>query len=257
MGEPSFVDVRREGAVAVLTLRRDEKLNAISPHVERDLGDAIAGDEVRGSGAVVLTGAGRAFSAGADVDELSGLTPKDVVEYYRTTGEVYERVAALPQPTFAAIHGYCLGGGLELALAADFRIADGTAIFGLPEVELGILPSSGGTHRLVRLVGPGRAKELILLRSRFTAEEALGFGVVTELVADGEALPRTLEFAATVAELPRLAASVAKQAANLLPESSREAGILLERLAYAALAQTEEVRQAESAWAERRATGQR
>ena len=243
--------------VALLTLQREEKLNAISPEVERELIAALDGEDVRGSGAVVLAGAGRAFSAGADVDELSGLTPEEIVDYYAETGAVYERFAALPQPTFAAIHGYCLGGGLELALAADFRVADETAVFGLPEVELGILPSSGGTHRLVRLVGPARAKELMFLRPRFSAEEAAGFGLLTDVVPAGRAPGRALELAEQAAKLPRLAVALTKQAANLFPEVSREAAVLIERLAYAALGQTKDADDAARAWAERRTRGKK
>src|SRR5581483_5260591 len=171
--------------VAVLTLRREEKLNALSVAVERGLADALASAQVRSSACVIVTGGERAFSAGADVDELRDRTPEAVLAYYRDTGGVYEQVAAVPQPTFSAIAGYCLGGGLELALATDFRIADETAVFGFPEVGLGILPSSGGTVRLTRLLGPARAKELTLLRSRFDAADALRYGVVTEVVAAG------------------------------------------------------------------------
>ena len=246
------VEVRREGETAVLTLSREEKLNAISTAVERDLLDALATDKVTASAAVVVAGAGRAFSAGADVNELSGMSPEDIVAYYRATGEVYERVAALPQATFAAVHGYCLGGALELALAMDFRVADETAVFGLPEVALGILPSSGGTHRLVRLLGPGRAKEVLLLRERLDAHEAFRLGVVTEVVPAGRAVERALELAARFAELPSLAVAVAKQAAELAAESSREAGLAIERLGYAALAQTDDAREAGAAFAEKR-----
>jgi enoyl-CoA hydratase/carnithine racemase len=236
----SLIEVTRDGAVCVLTLRREEKLNALSTALERELRDGLERDEVRTSGCVVLTGAGRAFSAGADVTELGGRSPADVIAYYRESGDVYERVAALPQPTFSAIAGYCLGGGLELALATDFRIADETAVFGFPEVGLGILPSSGGTHRLARLLGPARAKELILLRERLTAAEALAAGLVTETVAAGAALDRALEHARRLAGLPAIAVSVTKQAIDAMPEASREAGILIERLAYGLLAQTEE-----------------
>lgn len=249
---PDLVEVRRDGAVCIVTLQREEKLNALSSALERDLLAALAGDLVRDSRCVVLAGAGRCFSAGADVAELSRDDPAGVLQYYRETGDVYERFAALPQPTIAAIHGWCLGGGLELALATDFRVADETAVFGLPEVELGILPSSGGTHRRVRLLGPARAKELMLLRERFGAEEALRLGLVTEVVGEGEALDRALELAERVAALPALAASVAKQAADLMPDSSREAGILVERLAYAMLAQTPEARDAAEAFERRR-----
>ena len=246
MPVPELVTVRREGPVCVLTLDRPDKLNAISTAVERELLEALAGDEVGGSRCVVLAGAGRAFSAGADLTEVSRDDPAGIAVYYRDTGDVYERFAALPQPTIAALHGYCLGGGLELALAADFRVADKTAVLGLPEVALGIVPSSGGLHRLVRIVGPARAKEAMLLRER------LDVGLVTEVAAEGAALERALELAERLASLPPLAVSVAKQAADLLAESSREAGVAVERLAYGMLAQTEEARTAAEAFGRRR-----
>jgi enoyl-CoA hydratase/carnithine racemase len=249
---PDLVELRREGSACVLILNRPEKLNAISAAVERQLLDALDSEEVRSSRCIVLSGAGRAFSAGADLNEISRQDPDGIAAYYRETGDVYERVAAFPQPVVAAIHGYCLGGALELALAADFRVADETAVFGLPEVALGILPSSGGTHRLVRIVGPARAKELMLLRERFDAGEALRLGLLTELVEEGKALSRALELAEQIATLPPLAVSVAKQAADLLAESSRETGVALERIAYGMLAQTDEARDATQAFARRK-----
>ncbi len=238
----SLVGVRREDRVCVLELQRHEKLNALSTELERDLQRALATDELRSSACVVVTGGARAFSAGADVNELRDRTPEAVAAYYRETGDVYERVASLPQPTFSAISGYCLGGGLELALATDFRIADETAVFGFPEVSLGILPSSGGTQRLTRLLGPARAKELTLLRDRLDAGEALAAGLVTEVVRAGDALDRTLALAQRMAELPALAVSLTKQAIDAMPESSRQAGILIERLAYGMLSQTDAAR---------------
>jgi enoyl-CoA hydratase/carnithine racemase len=207
---------------------------------------------VKESRCVVFAGGERAFSAGADLLEERDESPAGIEAYYRDTGDVYERIAALPQPTFSAISGWCLGAGFELALATDFRVADETAVFGLPEVELGIVPSSGGTYRLVRTLGPARAKELMLLRPRVDAAEGLRLGLVTELTPKGQALPRALELAEQVAALPPLAASAAKQAANAIAESSREAGILLERLAYAALAQTEEAKTAGEAFSARK-----
>jgi enoyl-CoA hydratase/carnithine racemase len=246
--------VRREGAVCVVTFQRPEKLNAISTAVEQALLDALAGSDVREARCVVFAGSERAFSAGADVVEERDESPGGIDAYYRDTGDVYERIAALPQPTFSAISGWCLGAGFELALATDFRVADETAVFGLPEVELGIVPSSGGTYRLVRALGPARAKELLLLRPRVDAAEAYRLGVVTELVPAGGALPRALELARQIAELPPLAVAAAKQAANAIAESGREAGIMLERLAYAALAQTEESKAAGEAFGARKKT---
>jgi len=247
-----LVRARREGAVAVLTLNRPEKLNALSSAVEETLAAAIGSEDVTSSAAVVIAGSGRAFSAGADVHEMREQSVAAILEYYRTTGVVYDRLASLRQPTIAAIHGYCLGGGFELALACDFRVADATAVFGLPEVAIGIVPSSGGLTRLVRAVGAARAKELMLLRDRFDAEEALGFGLVTTVVPAGSAEARAVEMGTELAQLPPLAVEVAKRAADAAADSSREASLLIERLAYAALAQTEDHAEATSAFEENR-----
>jgi enoyl-CoA hydratase/carnithine racemase len=245
----SVVEVAREGEVAVLRLNRPEKLNAISSDVERVLHKALLSDVVRTSGAIIVAGEGRAFSAGADISEFEGRSPEDVLRYYHDTGGVYEELAALPQPTIAAIHGYCLGGALELALALDFRIADETAVFGFPEVSLGILASSGGLHRVTRLLGPARAKELFLLAERFGADEARRTGIVTDVVAEGAALERALEVAARLAALPRDAVAVTKQAIDAAAAAPREAALLIERLAYAALAQTQAARDAAAGFA--------
>jgi enoyl-CoA hydratase/carnithine racemase len=247
-----LVNVHREGEVCVLTLSRPEKLNAISTAVERELAASFDDDRVRSSRALVLAGEGRAFSAGADVTEFHDRDPGAIMAYYRETGAVYERFARLAMPTFAAIHGYCLGGALELALGADFRIADETAVFGLPEVALGILPSSGGTHRLVRLLGTARAKELALLRERLDATEALRVGLVTEVVPEGTALERAVELAGRIAELPPLAVSLTKEAIDAMGDASRDAALLVERIAYAALAQTEDAQAGLDSFAERR-----
>jgi enoyl-CoA hydratase/carnithine racemase len=240
----SVVEVARDGEVAVLRLNRPEKLNAISSEVERALHKALISKDVRQSAAVVVAGEGRAFSAGADISEFEGRSPEEVLRYYRETGGVYEELAALPQPTVAAIHGYCLGGALELALALDFRIADESAVFGFPEVSLGILASSGGLHRVTRLLGPARAKELFLLAERFGADDARRVGLVTEVVEEGKALDRALEVAVRLAALPHDAVAVTKQAIDAASTSPREAALLIERLAYAALAQTGAARDA-------------
>ena len=220
----SYVNVERDGAVALIELDRDEKLNAISTAVERELSAALASDEVRSSRAVVIAGNGRAFSAGADVTEFADRDPDAILRYYRETGNVYEELASLPQATVAAVHGYCLGGGLELALAADFRVADASAVLGFPEVGIGILPSSGGTVRATRLVGPARARELILLGDR-----------ITEVADDAPA--RALELARRLAALSPAAVAVAKAAIDAATESSRDVALMIERLGYAVLSQ--------------------
>jgi enoyl-CoA hydratase/carnithine racemase len=245
-----LVEVTRTGAAAVITLRREAKLNALSTAVEAALGDALEHPDVRAARAVVLTGGPRVFSAGADVTEMGDMDPAAILAYYRATGDVYERVARMPQPTIAAISGFCIGGGFELALATDFRVADDSAVFGLPEVAIGILPSSGGTLRLVRLLGTARAKELILIGERFGADRARELGVITEL-AD-VALAGALGLAERLAAQPPLAVAVAKQVIDATPDASAETALALERLAYGMLGQTGEHSAATTAFTGRR-----
>ena len=138
------VAVRRDDEVAVVTLQREHKCNALSTHMESELLRALRSPQVQSSRAVVVTGGDAVFSAGADVTELRGMTSQDIVDYYHGSGSVYEAFAGLPQPTVAAITGYCLGGGLELALAADIRIADPAAVFGFPEMVSASCPLRAG-----------------------------------------------------------------------------------------------------------------
>jgi enoyl-CoA hydratase/carnithine racemase len=239
-----LIELRREGQTCIVTLRREDKRNAISAALERELCAALDAPELREAACVVFTGGPRVFSAGADLNEMRGLDPALIISYYQGTGDFVERLADLPQPTFSAISGYCLGGGLELALATDFRVADESAVFGLPEVGLGILPSSGGTHRLVQMLGPARAKELILLRDRVCAQEAYRIGLITEVVADGEALSRALTHAECISGQPQLAVRVTKRVVDSMIGGSRASGLELERLAYGLLAQTPEADEA-------------
>jgi len=248
----TLVHVDIQDRVATVRLDRPQKLNALSHAVEEQLDAAVRSDAVRGSAAVVFAGDGRAFCAGADVSEFVDASPGGILAYYEGLGEVYERIATLPQPTIGAIHGYCLGGGFELALAFDLRIADETAVFGLPEVAIGIVPSSGGTLRLTRALGTAKAKELILVGGRIDAVEARRLGAVTEVVPAGAALDRALELARDIADLPPLAVRVAKQAIDATAESPRHAALLVERLAYMALSQTHDADEAARAFVEKR-----
>jgi len=238
-----LVRVERDGVVAIVTLQRERKLNALSTRLENELMAALESAEVTSSRSLVITGGLKVFSAGADITEMQGIDVQSVFDYYRASGGVYERVAAMPQPTVSAISGYCLGGGLELALATDFRIADESAVFGLPEVAIGILPSSGGIYRLVRMVGTARARELILARSRLSAEEAARVGIVTEVVTQGAGLRRAIELARDLSALPALASALVRRSIDAASESSREVSLLVEQLAYAALSQVAESKQ--------------
>ncbi len=234
-GDTGTVDVRRDGDVAVVTLCRERKCNALSNHMENALLRALHSPEVINSRAVVVTGGDAVFSAGADVTELREMTTRDIIEYYANSGSVYERFAALPQPTVAAITGWCLGGGLEFALAADIRIADSAAVFGFPEIDIDILPSSGGLTRIVRAVGSGRARDLVLRGRRFGVEEAERWGIVSEIAAPGEHIKHAMAVAREMAAHSPTALRITKRVLDVSLDAPMQASLLLEELAYAVL----------------------
>lgn len=232
------VEVRREGNVAVVTLCRERKRNALSTHMEAELLRALRTDAVTSSRAVVITGGDTVFSAGADITELRDMTPAAIADYYRASGSVYEVFAGLRQPTVAAITGYCLGGGLELSLAADIRIADPAAVFGFPEVGIGILPSSGGVTRATRILGPGRTRDLILRGRRIDAAVAERWGLITEITSAGEHVATALAIAGELAEYHPMTMAVNKQVLDASINASQSASLVLEQLAYALLNNT-------------------
>jgi enoyl-CoA hydratase/carnithine racemase len=224
--------------VVVVQLNRPDKLNALSTTLEQTLLDTLGSSPVRSARAIVFTGTERAFSAGADTSELPHMTPERIAAYYRGSGSVYDVIAHMPQPTLAAISGYCLGAGFELALACDVRIADNTAQFGLPEIRLGILPSSGGITRLVRAVGSARTKEIVLFGDRFSAHDAHRYGLLREIAPAGQAVDTAVQQAAQLASLPSTAVAWTKAAIAAAAESSTAVSLLVEQLAYAALNRT-------------------
>ena len=210
------VDLSREGGVAVLTVNRPDALNAFDVDTLTELRDhlrELAEDsEAR---VVVVTGAGeRAFAAGADIKFMSGLDVDSAKEWGNLGHEVGHLLETMPKPTIAAINGFALGGGCEVALACDFRYASSNAKLGQPEVSLGIIPGWGGTQRLARAVGIGLAKELILTGRVIDAEEALRIELVNAVYEPGELMPRTLEIAHGLAAKAPLALAAAKEAVN-------------------------------------------
>jgi enoyl-CoA hydratase len=213
MGTYTTILVQREGAVATVTLNRPDKLNAINPTVVAELTAAFAEltatPEVR---AVVLTGAGeKAFAAGADIAAMSEMTPSEARAFGEAGHALMASMEAARFPIIGAVHGFALGGGCELAMACDFLYASDKAKFGQPEVNLGILPGFGGTQRLSRRVGPGKARELCFTGEIIGAEEALRIGLVNKVVPAGELLGKAQVTAKTISEKGPLAIAQCKR----------------------------------------------
>ena len=214
--------VERHETIVTLTLNRPDKLNAIDGAMLDALSEVL-GEIERDPGvrAVILTGAGRAFSAGADIKEWTALTPLEFARSWGLRGHaLFDRLAALPPPVIAAINGIAFGGGLELALCADIRIASDQARLGLPEVTIAALPGWGGTQRLPRLIGPGRAKHMILTGQPVDAARAEAFGLVSEVVEEGALMARAQNLASTIAANAPIAVQAAKRVVDAgLPTS--------------------------------------
>jgi enoyl-CoA hydratase/carnithine racemase len=229
------VRVERRGALAIWTIDRPDRRNALSRSVVREIGRlARQGAQDRTLRAVIVTGAGgQAFSAGADLKERQGMCEEEVRDFLSLYRVAFRDLDRMPVPTVAAIDGVAFGGGLELALACDLRIASRSAQLGLTETSLGIIPGAGGTQRLVREIGVSKAKELILFARRLSAEEALAYGLVNRLAAPGQcALDAAIEWVQPLLEGAPIALSAALAAIDAAADLPLEEGLSFERLCY-------------------------
>jgi enoyl-CoA hydratase len=252
IGEP--ITCEQQGAVAVVTLRRPEQLNALSSSVVDGLDAALdaieAGAEAR---AIVVTGEGKAFSAGADIKEFRALDgPVAFRAFLERLERTLHRLASLPQPSIAAINGMALGGGLELAMACDLRVADPSARLGVPEIKLGLLPGAGGTQRLPRLVPPAVATQMLLTGDPVGADDAFRIGLVNEVTAAGMCVERALELARALATRAPLALAAAKRLCAQGSGISLDAALELERETVALLFATEDRAEGTAAFVEKR-----
>ncbi len=234
--------VRLEVADQVATLRIDRPpMNALDADLQGRLAAAAAEVSERSDvAAVVITGGPKVFAAGADIKEMAALDHAGMVVHSRRLVRCFAAVAAIGKPVVAAINGYALGGGCELALCADIRIAADDATLGQPEIKLGIIPGGGGTQRLTRLVGPSRAKDLILTGRFVRAEEALRIGLVDQVVPAGDVLATATAWAAGFASGPTLALRAAKEAIDFGADVDLATGLEIERQQFAALFATED-----------------
>ena len=246
--------VEREGPILVLRLDRPTKRNAIDAAMlsalQHALEAAAADEAIR---AVILTGGGTVFAAGVDIGEFAAAP--GVANAYRASlarARCWDTLAALPQPTIAAVAGYALGGGCELALACDLRLAADSAVFGQPEIRLGLIPGAGGTQRLPRLIGATRAKEMILLGDTVDAAEAHRIGLVNRVVPADRLLGEARAWASRLAELPPLALAMAKRAIDRGADLSLSAALELEQQSFVALFGTADEQEGVAAFRERR-----
>jgi enoyl-CoA hydratase len=227
---PETMLVEREGRVAILTINRPDKLNALNDQVREDMLEILGQIEHDDSvGVVVITGAGeKSFIAGADIGEFAGRSPFDQRHAMRSP-RIFDVMASFPKPVIAMINGFCLGGGCELAMSCDIRVASDKARFGQPEINLGLIPGGGGTQRLPRLVGTGNAMRLILSGDMIPAAEAQSIGLVDQVVPAEELRAKTLELANKIASKSPLTLKVAKEALRASERLSIEDGISYER----------------------------
>jgi enoyl-CoA hydratase/carnithine racemase len=234
--------VRVEVAAGIATIRLDRpKMNALNAQVQHEIADAAAqvsaDSAVR---AVILYGGEQVFAAGADIKEMASLSYSEMAERSAALQASFSAVADIPKPVVAAVTGYALGGGLELALCADFRVLGEGAKIGQPEILLGIIPGAGGTQRLPRLIGPARAKDLIFSGRAVTADEALAIGLADKVVPDADVYQAARDLVAQYTTGPTLALRAAKQAVDRGLEVDLRTGLEIERANFAALFATED-----------------
>ncbi|MFJ1460173.1 enoyl-CoA hydratase [Nocardia sp. N2S4-5] len=243
--------LERKGRVALITLNRPKALNALNSQVLTDITAAL--DELEsddGIGAVVLTGSEKAFAAGADIKEMQAKSYMDMFLHDHFAG--WDRVVAFRKPIIAAVAGYALGGGCELAMMCDILFAADTAKFGQPEIKLGIIPGMGGSQRLTRAVGKAKAMDLVLTGRNMDAEEAERAGLVARVVPAAELVPTALEAAETIASMSLPAVMIAKEAVDRAYETTLTEGLRFERRVFHSLFATEDQKEGMSAFVEKR-----
>jgi enoyl-CoA hydratase len=253
MSNYETISVEKRESVAILTINRPDKLNALNQKVHSEgvaaLYELRNDDSVR---VLVITGAGeKSFIAGADISEFAGQTPVSQRNlFYEKT--LFNSIDSFPKPVIAMIKGFCLGGGCEVALACDIRIASERAKIGQPEINLGIIPGGGGTQRLTRLLGEGKAMEMILTGDMIDAQTALELGLVNHVYSAGELEAKTMELANKIAEKAPIALQMAKEAVKLASRSNLDEGLRREVDLFAVCFSTEDKEEGVKAFLEKR-----
>ena len=244
--------VEREERVGIITLNRPQALNALNLQVMSEVtGVATEFDNDPGIGAIIITGSAKAFAAGADIKEMSRLTFADA--FGDDLFGAWSKLAAVRTPTIAAVAGYALGGGCELAMICDLLIAADTAKFGQPEIKLGVLPGMGGSQRMTRAIGKAKAMDMILTGRTIDAAEAERSGLVSRVVPADDLLTEAKAVAATISQMSRSASRMAKEAVNRAFESTLSEGLLYERRLFHSSFATDDQSEGMAAFIEKRA----
>ena len=236
-----YLKVEREENIVQITISRQDKLNALSLDVMDEFISLLDKLEKDSSRVIIITGEGpKAFSAGADIEYMSNIGPTDAEKYALRGHEVLNRIEKLEKPVIAAVNGYALGGGCELALSCDIRFASPNAQLGQPEVTLGICPGWGGTQRLLRIVGPARAKDLIFSGRRIMAEEALSMGLINKIFPSESLLSETKAYAKVLSKNSSFAIGISKMLVNKGTDANLDTGLKLEIYSWAVCFSTKE-----------------
>ncbi len=249
----NFIAYEQEGFVGVITINRPKALNALNSEVLKELNTVLDNVDLEATRALILTGAGeKSFVAGADIGEMSTLTKAEGEAFGKIGNDVFRRIETFPIPVIAAVNGFALGGGCEIAMSCDIRLCSDTALFGQPEVGLGITPGFGGTQRLARLIPIGKAKEIIYAAVNIKADEAYRIGLVNAVYPLEELLPAAKKLAAKIAKNAPIAVRACKQAINDGLNTDMDHAIVIEEKLFGSCFETEDQKEGMKAFLEKR-----
>lgn len=249
----AFVELEHKGDIAVLSINRPEALNALNDEVIQQLDKVLDSIDPSSVRCLIVTGAGqKAFVAGADIAQMSGLTKSEGEAFGKHGNDVFRKLETLPIPTIAAVNGFALGGGCELSMSCDIRLCADTAVFGQPEVGLGITPGFGGTQRMARLIGPGKAKELIYTARNIKAPEALSAGLVQAVYPADQLMAEAEKMASRIAGNAPIAVRACKKAVNDGLQVDMDAAMAVEEKLFGSCFETRDQKNAMSAFVEKR-----
>ncbi len=236
-----FITYEQEGFVGVITINRPKALNALNSQVLKELDEAFSAVDLETTRCLILTGAGeKSFVAGADIGEMSTLTKAEGEAFGKAGNDVFRKIETFPIPVIAAINGFALGGGCEIAMSCDIRICSDNAVFGQPEVGLGITPGFGGTQRLARLVGAGKAKEMIYTAFNIKSDEAFRIGLVNAVYPQAELMEAAKKMAAKISKNAPIAVRACKKAINDGLDVDMDQAIVIEEKLFGSCFETED-----------------